>query len=306
MLRWILAILFVLIVPAALLYYFWLDRSMGSGPAGPAVPREAFERPWTERPVELLGLGDSVTAGFGASPGLSYFERLAENPPGEFPEMQGLALRSVFPNLRVRNAAVSGSTSLQHARWHLPRLEPRDAETLGWVVMTTGGNDIIHNYGRSAPEEGAMFGATLEQARPWIRDFEQRVERIVRQIRALYPGGREIFLANVYDPTDGVGIAKVAGLPGWDDGLKIHAEYNAIIRRCAERHPDVHLVDIHRPLLGHGIYSRQFWRPHYQAQDPTHWFYANFEDPNDRGYDAIRRAFLAEMVRVARTRGWAQ
>ena len=37
---------------------------------------------------------------------------------------------------------------------------------------------------------------------------------------------------------------------------------------------------------------------YYHADDPSYWFYANFEDPNDRGYDAIRRIFLNEMAAV--------
>ncbi len=30
--------------------------------------------------------------------------------------------------------------------------------------------------------------------------------------------------------------------------------------------------------------------------DPYYWFYDNVEDPNDRGYDAIRRAFLNTII----------
>jgi len=32
--------------------------------------------------------------------------------------------------------------------------------------MTTGGNDLIHNYGKTAPRDGARFGATWEEAAP--------------------------------------------------------------------------------------------------------------------------------------------
>jgi len=60
----------------------------------------------------------------------------------------------------------------------------------------------------------------------------------------------------------------------------------------------VHLVDIYTPFLGHGIHCRQFWRAHYSRKDPHYWFHANLEDPNDRGYDALRRLFLNEMVKV--------
>jgi lysophospholipase L1-like esterase len=283
---------------AGAVHYLWFNRGMGSGPAGPEVPREPFARTWSDRPVLLLGLGDSVTAGFGASPGLSYFDRLAVNPPGEFPEMQGVCLQAVLPNLRRRNDSVSGSTSLDHESRQIPSVERFPAGLPGVVVFTTGGNDIIHDYGRSPAREGAMFGATLAQAGPWIRNFETRLDRMIAALRTRFPGGMDLFLANIYDPTDGVGTAGTVGLPAWPDGLRIHAAYNGALAAAATRHPDVHLVDIHTPLLGHGIYCRQFWRPHYRREDPTHWFFENFEDPNDRGYDAIRRAFLREMARV--------
>ena len=32
--------------------------------------------------------------------------------------------------------------------------------------------------------------------------------------------------------------------------------------------------------------------------DPYCWYHVNLEDPNERGYDAIRRLFLIEMARV--------
>ena len=50
-------------------------------------------------------------------------------------------------------------------------------------------------------------------------------------------------------------------------------------------------------FLGHGIHSRKFWHPHYHADDPGYWYYDNLEDPNDRGYDALRRVFLIEMAK---------
>lgn len=275
--------------------YFWLWREMGAGPAGAPVAREPFEEVWTRRPVLLLGLGDSVTWGFGASARKSYIQRLAHNPPDEFPDMAGRSLSAVFPNLQTRNDAVSASTSPQHLA-RIRRLPVFPLNTLGLVVMTTGGNDLIHDYGRSAPKEAAMYGATLEQAQPWIRNYERRLETMIVELRQRFPGGMRLFLANIYDPTDGDGTAGVVGLPSWPDGLRIHAAYNAVIERVAKRHPDVTRVDIRTPLLGHGIYCRQFWRPHYQPRDPTYWYDPNFEDPNDRGYDAIRRAFLNAIV----------
>lgn len=296
-LQWLLAGA-VLVIGALVYEALWRARPIGSGPAGPAVSREAFARTWTKRPVLLLGLGDSVTAGFGASPEHGYFDRLTANPPGEFSDMQGINLRSVLPNLTVKNLSISGTISSEHLRDQVEPLPVAGPKHLGLVVMTSGGNDIIHNYGRTPPREGAMYGATLDQARPWIERFEQRLDRMVALIRSRFPGGAHIFLANIYDPTDGVGDAPNAGLPAWKDGLEIIAAYNDVIARCAEKHEFVHLVPMRETFLGHGIHCRQFWRPHYDPRDPHYWYYENLEDPNDRGYDALRRIFLNEISRV--------
>jgi lysophospholipase L1-like esterase len=278
-----------------------LNRSVGSGPAGPPVDRDLFLRPWASRPVALVGLGDSVTAGFGARKGYGYFDRLVSNPADESPDLKGVNLRAVFPRFTATNLAVSGSISHELLQAQLPLLAKAARETIGWVVITTGGNDLIHNYGKAPPREQGMYGATWLQAQPWIEGFAQRLERIINGITERFPGGSHIFLANIYDPTDGVGDIERAGLPAWPDGLKILAEYNEVIGRCASEHPNVHIVDLHRGFLGHGIHCAEFWARHYDFRDPHYWYYTNLEDPNERGYDAIRRLFLNEMVKVAPT-----
>jgi hypothetical protein len=282
----------VVIITTAFFVQFWFVRPIGSGPAGPMVDRAAFERPWTERRVLLLGVGDSVTAGLGAaSADHSYFARLATNPKDEFSEMKGLCLSAVIPNLKTKNIAQSGSTSLAH--WNrIKDLPPFDPDVLGLVVLTTGGNDLIHNYGRTPPREGAMYGARLSEAQPWIENFEQRLHEMLDMLEERFPGGCLVFLADIYDPTDGVGDAPSVYLPHWRDGLAIHREYNAVIHRCADERRNVFLVPLYETFLGHGSHCRQFWRSTYCRQDPHYWFYDNIEDPNDRGYDAIRRVFL--------------
>ena len=54
---------------------------------------------------------------------------------------------------------------------------------------------------------------------------------------------------------------------------------------------------MHDAFLGHGIHCRQWWRQHYRSSDPTYWYGKNLEDPNERGYDALRRVFLNEIVK---------
>lgn len=289
-----------MVVPGLLVWqwHFWWRRPAGSGGVEIPVPVAAFSKPWSDREVLLVGLGDSVTAGFGASPGKSYFERLLKNPPDEFSELREINLAKVLPRIRATNLSVSGSTSLHHARTQVGKIPRQDTNVLGLVVFTTGGNDLIHSYGKAAPVEGAMFGATAEQARPWQENFARRLGEMVATITNRFPGGCHVFLANIYDPTDGIGDVHKAGLPSWPDGLFIHREYNRIIADFAGRHGNVHLVDIHSAFLGHGIHCTQFWRDFYRRTDPHYWFHSNLEDPNDRGYDALRRLFLNAISEV--------
>ncbi len=283
---------------AALAYIqFYFARPIGSGPAGPAVAREPFAKTWSDRQVLLLGVGDSVTAGLGAkSSSHGYFQRLYKNPNDEFAELRGVCLASVLPNLKILNLAISGSTSITHAEVLNEKLDIQSADIYGIVVMTSGGNDLIHSYGRSPARECAMFGATTEQAKPWIANFELRFGKMLDEIIEKFPGGCEIHLADIYDPTDGVGDGASVFLPAWDDGLVIHGEYNRVINRCADARQQVHVVPMHKTFLGHGSHCRQFWRSFYDASDPHYWYYENIEDPNDRGYDAIRRLFLNSIV----------
>lgn len=279
-----------------LYFAFFQWRPVGSGPA---VPSELFQHVWSDRDVLLFSIGDSVTAGLGAaSREHSYFNRLLRNPVDEYEDMRGRCLSTVFPHVESLNLAVSGSTSLMHIETLRNRLDIQPETTFGIVVMTTGGNDLIHNYGRMPPKEGAMYGATLEQAKPWIANFEERLNAMIELIDARFPGGCDIFLADIYDPTDGVGDAPSVFLPPWPDGLKVHAAYNRVIHECAAARPNVHLVPMYETFLGHGSHCAQFWRSTFRWEDPHYWFYYNIEDPNDRGYDAIRRVFLLKMIEV--------
>src|SRR5208337_394463 len=85
----------VLVGAIGLYLYLSFSLPVGEGPAGPLIARTAFTHPWTARPVLLVGLGDSVTAGFGARRGYAYFDRLITNPPDEFADLSGICLHAV-------------------------------------------------------------------------------------------------------------------------------------------------------------------------------------------------------------------
>ena len=246
-------------------------------------------------------IGDSITAGFAMEPGYGYVDRMLDTPPDEFKNMRGICLRNVLPNIEMKNISVSGSTSLEHRHWIDAKLERQPEDVFGLVVMTTGGNDLIHSYGQRPPKEGAMYGATLEQARPWIENFRNRLDEMIRRTMEKFPGGCVIFLADIYDPSDGVGDPASVFLPAWPDCLRILGEYNAILRSAAGRYENVYHVPLHDAFLGHGIHSTKPWNRHHRWRDPTYWFGVNLEDPNIRGFDAIRRIFLIEIAKAART-----
>jgi lysophospholipase L1-like esterase len=275
-------------------FHFHLPE--GIGPAGPAVSADAFQTTWSDRKVLLVGIGDSVTAGFGARSGYSYFDRLVRNPRDEFADMQGRCLQAVLPNLTTKNMAVSGSNSLQHITRVRDMLEKQPEDVFGLIVLTSGGNDLIHWYGRTKPHEGAMYGATIAEAKPWIAQFERRLDEMMDLLVERFPGGCLIVIADIYDPSDGRGDPESAWLPPWPDVLQIHAAYNDAIRRVATTHPQVRVAPMHQEFLGHGIHCRKFWHGHYRSADPHYWYAWNIEDPNERGYDAIRRVFLNTII----------
>ena len=238
--------------------------------------------------IWVIGLGERVTAGFGASPGKSYWHRLIENRVGDDPALEGKCLKQLFPNLIATNLSISGSTSLHHSRSQLPRV-PRDAQRRAIVVMTAGGNDLIHSYGMEPPKEGAMYGATWQQAQPWIDAFARRIDGMATELEKHFPLGIEIYLTTIYDPSDGTGVLRHTGLPSWPDGVRILAAFNERIRKLAQTHASVHVVEVHPSFLGHGLHAGHWWEPHYDRADPYCWLADNIEDPNDRVYDAIRR-----------------
>ncbi len=178
----------ILVLSGFLVRHWWFSLPVGQGPAGPSVDSAAFTGTWTTRPVLVVGLGDSITFGFGAPKGYGYFSRLLTNPPGEFADMRGLCLSRVLPNLRSTNLAVSGSVSRDCQEHQLGLLPISDTNVLGLVMITTGGNDLIHNYGKTPPRELAMYGASLEQAQPWTRNYEERLDKIIRGVERPFPG----------------------------------------------------------------------------------------------------------------------
>jgi len=133
-LRIIIASGLVLVVAAFACLYFWFSVPVGSGPAGPIVSGETFAQQWTIDLSYSLDFGDSVTAGFGARKGYSYFDRLVQNPMDESQEMKGICFGTSSSQICVYQFVNSGSTSIELLEQELPHLAQADSNTLGIVV----------------------------------------------------------------------------------------------------------------------------------------------------------------------------
>ncbi len=277
---------------------------MGSGPAGPAVPSTAFNEPWSQRDVLLVGIGDSVVTGFGAPKGFGFFDMLSANPREDEPDMQGKNLHRVLPHLQVLKLAMNSTSSGDHLRSQLGLLSRQREGVFGIVAVSTGGIDLIHDYGAQPPRDEALYGATWDVGKELADKFRGRLDQLLDDITSRFPGGCEIFIATIFDPTDGVGdiertdplLRVVKPLPPWPDGLRIHGAFNDHIRAAARARKNVHVVEVYELLLGHGLHAGDTANAHYHSGDPTTWLYYNVEDPNQRGYDAIRRAFLLGII----------
>ena len=280
------------------LYNAIRTRPMGTGPAGPAISAEPFEKAWSEQEIVFLGVGDSITRGYGAPSGLTYFDLLKQNNDGMYPEMEGKDLSRVFPKLIATNIAVDYTISQQHIDRQLVKLPQYDKSVHGVVVLTSGGNDLIHDYGRSEPRHDAMYGCTYKQGQEWCELLKGRLDTLLKGTMEKFPGGCDIFFANIYDPTDGVGDPQTMMMHRWPACVKVLGLANEKIAELCEQYPNVHLVDIHTPFLGHGIHCDEPWRKHYRKDDPHFWYAPILEDPNLRGHDAIRRLFLQKIIQV--------
>jgi len=264
-------------------------------PTGPYVPAEYDDSP-AER---LLFLGDSITAGEGAGSGLAYSELLVANVDDTWPEYIGRDLTHAWPELsEVRSVARGGATSRQLVDSQLVNLDEQITAELGdgpWggataSVLTIGGNDMQFAL-------AAFLAQGPEQA-------EERVDLLVENLHLTvdhltdperFPDGARVYLSNVYEPTDDVGMHPDC-FGGLDlvEMLVILEDANARIRALAVER-GVAMIDLRGHFRGHAFHYDDESAPHYDAEDPTFWMRDDCIHPNTRGHQEIRTLFWAHL-----------
>lgn len=250
------------------------------------------ERGAPETLRRLVFLGDSVSAGWGASaPERSYKRLLQANDDDTWPAAASLDLER-YGELEVWEMAIGGATTQTVRDGQLRALASRLAEEgsdgFTQVFMTVGGNDI----------QMALFGTLAGAATEPVADgIEARLDDILTTLTdpALFPDGVGVLFANIYDPTDDVGQAD-ACFGGFDVGfMRPHLrDANARMREAAERH-QVGMIDMYGAFQGHGMYAADANNKHHDSGDPTIWYTSDCIHPNDRGHHEIRRHFLAAL-----------
>ena len=227
-----------------------------------------------------VALGDSMLIDYYAGgPGWGAASLLYKNLDDVYPDWKGKDLSTLYPGIKFHNLTSDGATTNTVLNWQLPRV-PTGENQPTIVVMTVGGNDLLHHYG--VPEErGVELSYEMKRNLLKIISCFQDPER--------FPKPTKIYIGNIYDPSDGMGNLEKEGYSPWPDGLKVLDHWNRRIQEVAEE-KGLTLVDIHRHFLGHGVNYDDSSGKYYDPKDNTPWLRLVIE-PNARGAHEIRKLF---------------
>lgn len=239
-------------------------------------------------PSRVIFLGDSITAGYGnTEDSLAYTALLQHNDADAWPGYDDEDLDSLYPDLsEVIDVSRGGATTSSLVRTQLGQVEDQlsmPAAGPSLVVMTIAGNDmqeLIFNE----DETDAKLAEVLDNLTETMAFF-QDPDR--------FPDGTRVYIANVYEPSDGVGQA---------DSCFYSLDLNGVLSALLENNQNTRAlaeelgfawVDMYGHFLGHGYYSEDETNPYYDAEDPSLWFASDCIHPNDRGHHEVRRLFMA-------------
>ncbi len=240
----------------------------------------------TMSPARVVFLGDSITAGYGASKRkLSYPRLLKENDDATWADAADLDFPGLYgADPDILDVSVPGATTGSLVGEQLPAVTSGLGDTVSGptiVIATIAGNDVqaVMLSPDQADAAIASITANLTQFYDYFAD----------PVR--FPDGSFVYLANVYEPSDGVGQADEC-FYGLDltSALGTLDKVNAATLAQAQDR-GVAWIDMHGHFLGHGYHASDPTNPYYEAADPSLWFASDCIHPNDRGHHEIRRLF---------------
>ena len=240
-------------------------------------------------PLTVVFLGDSITAGVGAGDGRSYSELLEENDDATYPDYAEIDLQSQFPTATTFVNVAQGGAQTNDLPDQIAAIESQLSFPVAGPVMiglTIGGNDLVNVIFNPSTRQQTVdaINANIGSFISWTEDASK------------FPDGAYVYLANVYDPSDGVGEAEECFF-GFDTSEAVIAlqDANAANRVMAEQRGFA-MVDMHGHFLGHGLNYDMTDNAEYDAADPTLWFESDCIHPNERGHHELRRVFFGAMA----------
>ena len=267
------------------------DKATGDGttPLPDMGPPPGFPKNLTQ----FINMGDSIAVGYGASAGLSYKELLLKNDNTTYPAYKGMDLISKFPKVKMVDTSKVGALSSDLATQTKSLTGNATGDTL--VVISIGGNDFA----------SALIGISLDpnQTKVLGNKVTANLKLLLDHFgdSKLYPNKVMIMLFLVHDPTDGMGtLPAVSGLVGFCTMIqalggfvgpvviKQLGLFNGIVRSYAQANK-IHIVDNATHFLGHGYNCKDAKSKHYNAKDPTLWFYNDCLHLNDKGNNELRK-----------------
>jgi hypothetical protein len=155
------------------------------------------------------------------------------------------------------------------------------------VLIELGLNDLVTLALQLLDDEALRADPT-----PALDEFEANVDAVVVQALAV-AAEDHVYIANIYDPSDGVGdladaITTFFPFEGAENitpelALQVIEGFNAAIDSVATEH-GLTVIDLHTHFAGHGLHANELA----PDSDPTGWLNSVI-DPNLRGAHEIRR-----------------
>jgi len=265
-------------------------------------------------PARLIVIGDSISYGYGATDASTgaYYSLLDTNDNTQWPSEMAVSLAAKYgTTLPVVNVSYPGATTTSMVSggggqpnqiMSLTSKLPLAGRSI--VVITIGGNDLL------ALVENALLGqgVTAAEIQTTVNTAIMNITTMINFLQSPtnFPDGTDIYLANVYDPTDNTGVlppACVSMISGGALNMQITEPTlatapGAISGNYIALAQSMHfsIVDALGHFYGHGVNATDAnsgtSHLNYDVCDPVNWFYTDCIHPNDIGHNELRNIFF--------------
>ena len=226
-------------------------------------------------------LGDSISDGGGTGP--FFYNLLDKNDDAKWPDAKGQDFTTVYgSDIKIVKASKGGARAQNLGGQINTITGPLPGPVL--VTITIGGNDVQAALGK------ILTGGNDTADRESFKGFLNDSFALLKTPDRFGPGVEVVvYVANVYDPSDGTGNFKFQSgtkcggalgfYPAGQSTAKLLDPWEQIFVDVAAKFQDVHVLDLRAKFMGHGV----------PTAEP--WFVPDCIHPNTPGHDAVRDLF---------------